>query len=241
MAELADVFSRLPDELLNGIVLFSHTTASPNKRWKKQIEILIARTMNEIQTITNNVNNNNNNSGIYDLKSYYLTLKRQAEKGIWNEVTANYSLLSPSFYQVLHQAIEDTNLKIFWTGLGIDGKPNLNNAEEIRFWMNENHTLLANITSLNLGSNKLIRLPKQIGQLKQLKWLYIRGNQITQLPSEIGQLQQLQWLYLYNNQITQLPAEIGQLQQLRGLYLNYNQITQLPIELSHMSQIIHLK
>lgn len=239
MAELADVFSRLPDELLNCIVLFSHTTASPNKRWKQQIEILIARTMKELQTITND--ENNNNSGICDLKSYYLTLKRQAEKEIWNEVTANYSLLSSSFYQVLHKAIENTNLKIFWTGLDIDGKPNLNNAEEIRLWMNENHTLLANITSLNLGSKKLIRLPKQIGQLKQLQWLYLRDNQITQLPSEIGQLQQLQWLYLDNNQITQLPAEIGQLQQLRGLYLNYNQIAQLPIELSHMSQIIHMK
>jgi Leucine-rich repeat (LRR) protein len=240
MEESMDIFSRFPNELLNDIILFSHTTVSPNKRWKKQIEIIATRTMKELQTITNDVNNNN--SGMHALKSYYLTLKQQAEKKnmIWNRVVMNYSPLSSGFYQVLNQEIEDTDLKIFWTHLSINGKPYLDNPEEIRVWMKENNALLRKITSLEVWGRELSHMPKQIIQLQQLQYLYLHYNQITQIPSDIGQLQQLQRLYLYNNQITQIPSEIGQLQQLQWLYLNDNQITQVPSEIGQLQQLRYL-
>ena len=84
---------------------------------------------------------------------------------------------------------------------------------------------------------KITRLPPEIGQLQQLRELYLNGNQLTALPAAIGQLQQLQILSLGDNQLTTLPAELFQLQQLQVLGLNDNQLTALPAELFQLQQL----
>jgi len=96
---------------------------------------------------------------------------------------------------------------------------------------------LTQLTHLNLFINKLTELPSEIGQLTQLTHLELQGNQLTQLPREIGQLTQLTYLSLSSNQLTQLPKEIGNLTQLIYLDLSYNQLTQLPREIGNLTQL----
>jgi len=109
-------------------------------------------------------------------------------------------------------------------------------------------------TELDLSYKRLTQIPPEIGQLHQLRTLYLCHNQLTQipfgllrLPPEIGQLQQLRTLYLCHNQLTQipfgllrLPPEIGQLQQLRTLSLFDNQLTQIPPEIGQLQQLRYL-
>jgi Leucine-rich repeat (LRR) protein len=40
---------------------------------------------------------------------------------------------------------------------------------------------------------------------------------VVTLPPELGQLQQLRYLFLNQNKLVTLPLELGQLQQLRSL------------------------
>ena len=45
--------------------------------------------------------------------------------------------------------------------------------------------------------------------------LYLYENQIKEIPKEIGQLVNLRMLYLHTNQIKEIPKEIGQLVNLQ--------------------------
>ena len=53
-----------------------------------------------------------------------------------------------------------------------------------------------------------------IGNLTNLRYLYLSSNQLTKLPREIGNLTNLEKLYLSNNRLTELPREIGNLTNL---------------------------
>lgn len=52
------------------------------------------------------------------------------------------------------------------------------------------------VQTLDLSNNKLITLPKEIGQLKELEWLSLSKNQLTTLPKEIETLKKLEELFL---------------------------------------------
>jgi Leucine-rich repeat (LRR) protein len=70
----------------------------------------------------------------------------------------------------------------------------------------------------------------EIKQLKQEKTLNLNGyrknNKLTSLPKEIGDLKQLKKLSLIGNQLTSLPKEIGDLGengvQIEGLFDSSN-------------------
>mgnify|MGYP003652272687 CR=1 FL=1 len=94
---------------------------------------------------------------------------------------------------------------------------------------------------LNLSDSNLTSLPKEIGQLTQLKFLNLNGNNFTSLPKEIEQLTQLKWLELSGNNFTSLPKEIGQLTQLEELDLSENNLTSLPKEIGQFTQLKKLK
>ena len=94
-----------------------------------------------------------------------------------------------------------------------------------------------NSTSLDLSALRLNTLPPVIGQLLQLRRLYLNSNRLTTLPAAIGNLLQLQELYLDSNQLTTLPAAIGNLLQLQKLYLHLNQLTTLPAEIGNLLQL----
>ncbi len=50
------------------------------------------------------------------------------------------------------------------------------------------------------------------------------NNQLKEIPSRIGQLTNLRKLYLDNNQLKELPPEIGQLTNLQHLNLDNKQL-----------------
>ncbi|MFX1236514.1 MAG: leucine-rich repeat domain-containing protein [Promethearchaeota archaeon] len=77
------------------------------------------------------------------------------------------------------------------------------------------------IRALNIyGCEKIESLPKEIGGLKNLKWLYLENNCITSLPDTIGKLKQLEELYLANNKLSSLPEGFSALYSLEFLDLS---------------------
>ncbi|KYK57126.1 Glucose-repressible alcohol dehydrogenase transcriptional effector [Drechmeria coniospora] len=75
---------------------------------------------------------------------------------------------------------------------------------------------------LYIASNKLTRLPKEIGELRQLRHLDASYNQISELPPELGMCTYLRQLLLFNNNISELPFELGSLHLLEMLGIEGN-------------------
>jgi hypothetical protein len=99
---------------------------------------------------------------------------------------------------------------------------------------------LSNLTELVLWSNQLTELPKEIGNLRNLTTLDLGGNQLTELPKEIGNLRNLTTLDLEHNQLTELPKEIWNLSNLTKLDLEGNQLTEFPKEIGNLSNLTKL-
>jgi Leucine-rich repeat (LRR) protein len=86
----------------------------------------------------------------------------------------------------------------------------------------------------------LTSIPPKIGQLNNLRELYLNDNNLTSIsgifnscgsegyPPEIGQLKNLRIFVLCNNKLTSLPSEIGQLTNLYELCLDDNKSIQIP-------------
>ena len=90
---------------------------------------------------------------------------------------------------------------------------------------------------------KLNVLPKNIGQLKNLKKLACGFNQLTSLPDSICSLAHLEVLLANDNSIAHLPTSIGRMESLREISVQYNQITELPesVALLGLLQVFNLR
>jgi Leucine-rich repeat (LRR) protein len=84
---------------------------------------------------------------------------------------------------------------------------------------------LDNSVYLDLSNRHLIKIPPEIGNLKQIETLILENNQLKTLPPEIGNLNQLEKLDLRNNQLSCLPIECGNLMKLHTLLLAGNDLT----------------
>ena len=74
-------------------------------------------------------------------------------------------------------------------------------------------------------------IPAAIGDLANLKELYLDFNVIPRLPESFGYLASLELLFLNNNKLTQLPRSFVRLQKLRKLNLQRNDL-QVMLEVS---------
>lgn len=99
---------------------------------------------------------------------------------------------------------------------------------------------LKNLTSLDISENQLISLPSRISTLNNLKILYAYRNQLSYLPSEIFELNNLTELYLSENQLTSLPSEISKLKNLKKLDISSNKLNILPSEFSELKNLTYL-
>ena len=103
---------------------------------------------------------------------------------------------------------------------------------------------LSNLRSLYLSDNQLTGdIPAELGNLSQLEDLNLQINQLTgSIPIELGNLSNLRSLYLSDNQLTgNIPVELGDLSNLRSLALNNNQLVgSIPAELGNLSNLENL-
>ncbi|XP_053101945.1 leucine-rich repeat protein soc-2 homolog [Hemicordylus capensis] len=83
-------------------------------------------------------------------------------------------------------------------------------------------------------------IPHEIGQLRNLTFLYLDSNNLKELPVEIGSLANLERLTLSNNSLISLPKEIRGLQRLRSLHLANNNLAELPASICQLRSLVFL-
>lgn len=100
---------------------------------------------------------------------------------------------------------------------------------------------LAQLRELHLQNNGLTELPAEIGDLRNLQDLKLGGNKLKSLPASIGKLKKLEILTAWNNELETLPPEIGQLKNLKGLSILLNPIAELPEEITSLTRLERLE
>ncbi|NBW34291.1 MAG: WGR domain-containing protein [Cytophagia bacterium] len=97
---------------------------------------------------------------------------------------------------------------------------------------------LKKLEKLQLIDNKLLKLlPKEIGQLTNLKELSISDSDIKSLDDEVFTLRKLEWLVLSRTQITKLSNKIGSLSKLDTLWIDGTQISTLPESIFELKKL----
>ncbi|NXO64947.1 LRCH3 protein, partial [Phainopepla nitens] len=95
---------------------------------------------------------------------------------------------------------------------------------------------LQSLTFLNISRNQLSTLPVYLCSLP-LKVLIASNNKLVSIPEEIGQLRQLTELDVSCNEIQTIPPQIGNLESLRDLNVRRNNLVRLPEELAELPLI----
>ncbi|NWV98149.1 LRCH3 protein, partial [Machaerirhynchus nigripectus] len=110
---------------------------------------------------------------------------------------------------------------------------------------NQLSTLPVHLCSLPLkvliaSNNKLVSIPEEIGQLRQLTELDVSCNEIQTIPPQIGNLESLRDLNVRRNNLVRLPEELAELPLIR-LDFSCNKITAIPVcyrNLRHLQTIM---
>jgi E3 ubiquitin-protein ligase LRSAM1 len=97
---------------------------------------------------------------------------------------------------------------------------------------------LSMLEILDLHSNCFVRLPDEIGHLRNLQVLNVSSNRLKLLPDSIGQLERLRVLNASSNHLKALPDSIGNLKCLQHLDLHDNQhLKVLPAALAQATRL----
>jgi Leucine-rich repeat (LRR) protein len=81
-------------------------------------------------------------------------------------------------------------------------------------------------------------IPKNIGSLINLKFLFLITPLVKEFPKEIGNLKNLKTLWIdYNFKATELPKEIENLNQLEDFRITKSKQKQFPIELCQLPKL----
>lgn len=99
---------------------------------------------------------------------------------------------------------------------------------------------LFNLKKLELNINQITTIPKEFSNLSNLIYLSINYNQINEISKEITNLNSLEYLSLINNEINVIPKEIANLKQLEFLTLSNNSIRNIPPEICVLNNLISL-
>ncbi|XP_010133017.1 PREDICTED: leucine-rich repeat and calponin homology domain-containing protein 3, partial [Buceros rhinoceros silvestris] len=122
---------------------------------------------------------------------------------------------------------------------------NLQSLTFLNISRNQLSTLPVHLCSLPLkvliaSNNKLISIPEEIGQLRQLTELDVSCNEIQTIPPQIGNLESLRDLNVRRNNLVRLPEELAELPLIR-LDFSCNKITTIPVcyrNLRHLQTIL---
>ncbi|XP_068809901.1 DISP complex protein LRCH3 isoform X9 [Struthio camelus] len=122
---------------------------------------------------------------------------------------------------------------------------NLQSLTFLNISRNQLSTLPVHLCSLPLkvliaSNNKLVSIPEEIGQLRQLTELDVSCNEIQTIPPQIGNLESLRDLNVRRNHLVRLPEELAELPLIR-LDISCNKITTIPVcyrNLRHLQTIM---
>jgi len=80
-------------------------------------------------------------------------------------------------------------------------------------------TSIANLQALIVGSNyELSSVPRNIGDLTELRALSLNGSVIEFIPESVGNLKKLEYLGIFKSKITHLPKALAQIPRLSGKF-----------------------
>ena len=99
---------------------------------------------------------------------------------------------------------------------------------------------LSNLRTLFLDNNELRSIPSELGNLSSLETLGLGANELSgSIPSELGNLSNLESLFLAANDFSgSIPAELGSLSELTFLDLRFNELSgSIPAELGSLSNL----
>ena len=82
-------------------------------------------------------------------------------------------------------------------------------------------------------------LPESVGNLDDLRSLYLEWNNLSSLPESFYQLTNLMSLYISNNQLEEIGEGIGNLNNLYFLDLGYNQIPSIPDSFCNLENLTY--
>ena len=99
---------------------------------------------------------------------------------------------------------------------------------------------LSPLLELHAASNRLERLPSELGRLRFMRVLDVSNNQLRALPRALGRLVMLVELRASANSITEVPTECGRCRALSTLLLDRNSLTALPASLGQISTLRQL-
>ena len=99
---------------------------------------------------------------------------------------------------------------------------------------------LENLQIFLVNNNFMKTLPSSIRGLKKLIKFDLSGNLLKTLPSSISNLTCLQELLLVRNEIETLPDEINDLRALEDLDISVNKIIELPDDLRNLKNLVRM-
>jgi Leucine-rich repeat (LRR) protein len=98
------------------------------------------------------------------------------------------------------------------------------------------------LETLVLADNELSEVSEYIARLKRLRMLDLGHNKLARLPDGLADLDGLtDFLYLHDNQLSSLPTCLERLTKLRYLNISENKFEALPECISNMSGLIELR
>lgn len=95
--------------------------------------------------------------------------------------------------------------------------------------------------SFHFIGKQLKILPDSLGDLLNLKELFVTFNQLTAIPESLGNLVNLVLMALYNNQLTKIPESLTRLTNLTYLDISNNQFVEIPLEIGNLNSLTCLQ
>ena len=109
--------------------------------------------------------------------------------------------------------------------------------KDLKLAIKENEKVL----SIDVASQNLKKLPKEITKLKNIVSINLLGNRFTKFPIELCSLTTLDEISMSSNELTFVGSEIGKLENLRILIMNFNQLKSLPKEIGQLTNLLYLE
>ena len=106
-------------------------------------------------------------------------------------------------------------------------------------WNMINFKNLAHPT-LDLTGLDLTEIPKEIGELVELKTIFLTNNLLNDLPDEIGNLVNLTHLYLSENKFKKIPNLVFKLKKLIVLSVRDNNLTNIQKDIGKLNNLEYL-